>query len=74
MTQYVGLEEARDLLAGIGIQLTLRQIKRAAEPNTSGKRKLPFFIDPIEGKLKIERNVLLGAYAACQAEAMRNNR
>ncbi len=52
--QYVSLEEARDVLAGIGIELTMRQMKRAAELNPAGKRKLPFFVDPIEGKLKIE--------------------
>jgi hypothetical protein len=30
--------------------------------DAKGKRKLPWFIDPIEGRLKIERNALLSAY------------
>jgi hypothetical protein len=35
-------------------------------------RKLPWFIDPIEGRLKIERNALLSAYFNRQVEAERN--
>jgi len=74
MTQsyYVGLEEARDVLAEVGVNLTIRQIKRAAEMNAAGKRKLPFFVDPIEGKLKIDKHLLLNAYSVRQAEAVRN--
>jgi hypothetical protein len=40
--------------------------------NANGKRKLPWFIDPIEGRLKIERNALLSAYFNRQVEAERN--
>jgi hypothetical protein len=29
--QYIGLEEARQVLAQMGVQLTLRQMQRAAE-------------------------------------------
>jgi len=36
-------------------------MKRAADLDAQGKRKLPFFLDPIEGRLKIERNSLLSA-------------
>jgi hypothetical protein len=46
--QYVGLEEARQLLAQMGVRLTLRQMRRAAEQDAQGRRKLPFFVDPIE--------------------------
>src|ERR1700739_20107 len=39
---YIGLEEARQLLAQMGVQLTLRQMKRAADKDIYGRRKLPF--------------------------------
>jgi hypothetical protein len=72
--QYIGLEEARQLLAQMGVQLTLRQMQRAAEQDALGRRKLPFFVDPIEGKLKIERNDLTSIYFKRQLEAQRNLR
>jgi hypothetical protein len=48
---FIGLEEARKTLAEIGIELTAKQLKRAADPDASGKRKLPFFVDPIDNRL-----------------------
>ena len=69
---YLGLEEARQLLAEMNIHLTPRQIKRSSDINANGKRKLPWFIDPIEGRLKIERNALLSAYFNRQVKAERN--
>lgn len=69
---YLDLEEARQLLAEMNIHLTPRQIKRSSDMNANGKRKLPWFIDPIEGRLKIERNALLSAYFNRQVEAERN--
>ena len=66
------LKEARQLLAEMNIHLTPRQIKRSSDMNANGKRKLPWFIDPIEGRLKIERNALLSAYFNRQVEAERN--
>ena len=71
---YIGLEEARQLLAQMGVQLTLRQMQRAAEQDAYGRRKLPFFVDPIEGKLKIEKNDLISIYFNRQVEAQRNLR
>ena len=55
-------------------ELSERQMKRAAEPDVEGRRKLPFFLDPIDGKLRIERSTLIRIYrdrqisaeAACQ--------
>jgi hypothetical protein len=70
--QYLDLEEARALLAELNVLLTRRQMKRAADVDAHGKRKLPFFLDPIEGRLKIERNALLSAYFNRQVEAERN--
>jgi hypothetical protein len=69
---YLDLEEARQLLAEMNVHLTPRQIKRSSDMNANGKRKLPSFIDPIEGRLKIERNALLSAYFNRQVEAERN--
>lgn len=68
---YIGLEEARQALAEVGITLTPKQIKRAANPDAAGRRKLPFFVDPIDGRLKIERGTLLEIYMRCQVEAER---
>ena len=69
---YMGLEEARALLAQMGVELTLRQIQRAAEQDAQGRRKLPFFVDPIERKLKIEKNDLMSIYFNKQVEAQNN--
>jgi hypothetical protein len=71
---YIGLEEARQLLAQMGVRLTLRQMQRAAEQDAHGRRKLPFFVDPIERKLKIEKDDLLSIYFKKQVEAQRNLR
>ena len=59
---YLGLEDARQVLAEMGVKFSLRQMQRAAEQDGQGRRKLPFFIDPIEGKLKIEKDDLLNTY------------
>lgn len=71
---YIDLDQARDVLAQMGIQLTRRQIKRASDKDAQGRRKLPFFIDPIEGRLKIEKNALVSIYNQLQIEAQRNLR
>jgi hypothetical protein len=66
---YIGLEEARQVLAEMGIKLNERQMQRAAELDASGRRKLPFFIDPIEGKLRIEKDDLISVYFNKQTAA-----
>jgi hypothetical protein len=71
---YLGLEDARQVLAEMGVNLSLRQMQRAAEQDAQGRRKLPFFVDPIEHKLKIEKDDLLSAYFKRQVEAQRNLR
>lgn len=71
---YLDLEGARQVLASMGVQLTLRQMQRAAEQDANGRRKLPFFVDPIQHKLKIEKDDLLSAYFKRQVEAQRNLR
>ena len=71
---YLGLEDARRVLAEMGVNLTLRQMQRAAEQDAQGRRKLPFFVDPIEHKLKIDKDDLLSAYFNRQTEARNNLR
>jgi len=69
--QYIGLEEAREVLAALGVVLTPRQMKRAADRDAHGRRKLPLYIDPIEGTLKIERQALIDVYVKHQNDAQR---
>ena len=71
---YIDLEEARQVLATMGVELTPQQMKRAADKDALGRRKLPFFIDPIEGTLKIENDSLISIYMKRQVEAERNLR
>jgi hypothetical protein len=70
--RYIDLDEAREVLAEMGVKLTTRQMKRAADKDIYGRRKLPFFIDPIDGKLKIERAVLTEVYRRRQMDAQRS--
>ena len=69
---YIDLEEARQVLAEMGVALSPRQMKRAADIDARGRRKLPFFLDPIEGKLKIEKNTLRSIYMKAQTDAENN--
>lgn len=71
---YIGIEQARAVLAEMGIELNTRQIRRAAEKDATGRRRLPFFVDPIEGTLKIEKGTLVNIYRQLQAEAEFNLR
>lgn len=67
--EYLNLKQAREALAEIGVALNERQMKRAAEMDAHGHRKIPFFKDPIDGRLKIEKQKLLGIYSHAQATA-----
>jgi hypothetical protein len=67
---YLTLDEARDALAEIGVELNDRQIRRAAEKDPFGRRKLPFFVDPVDGRLKIEKAMLFRSWQAAQKEAV----
>lgn len=66
---YIDLEQARKVLAEMGVELTTRQMKRAAETDAQGRRKLPFFVDPIDRELKINKQTLINAYLTRQIEA-----
>lgn len=66
---YIDLNQARQVLGEMGIDLSERQIKRAADPDAAGRRKLPFFVDPIDGRLKIEKGTLMKIYQRAQTEA-----
>lgn len=69
---YITLSQARTVLSEMGIDLNDRQIRRAAEPDVQGRRRLPFFVDPIDGRLKIEKGTLVRIYRELQIEAERN--
>jgi hypothetical protein len=69
---YIDLAQARQVLAEMGVELNERQMKRAADKDVAGARKLPFFIDPIDGKLRIEKGTLVRIYMDAQAEAENN--
>lgn len=71
---FIDLEEAREVLADMGIELSARQMKRAAEMDAHGRRKLPFFIDPIDGKLRIEKGTLQKIYMELHIHAQKNVR
>lgn len=66
---YIDLRQARQVLAEMGVELNERQMKRAADKDATGRRKLPFFVDPIEGTLKIEKGTLVRIYRERQVEA-----
>ncbi|WP_095085261.1 hypothetical protein [Mesorhizobium sophorae] len=67
--EYIDIDQAREALMQIGIELTRRQMKRAADKDATGVRKLPFFLDPIDGRLKIEKSTLLKIYFKRQVDA-----
>jgi hypothetical protein len=71
---YTNLEQARTVLAEMGIELSERQMRRAAETDAAGRRKLPFFVDPIEGTLKIEKRALVDANLKREVSALNNLR
>lgn len=66
---YIDLNGARQVLAEMGVELNERQIKRAADKDAYGQRRLPFFVDPIDGRLKIEKGTLVRIYRELQIEA-----
>lgn len=71
---YIDLDQARQVLAEMGVELNERQMKRAADKDAAGRRKLPFFVDPIEGRLKIEKGTLVRIYRELQIEAEKDMR
>lgn len=71
---YLDFEQARQVLAEMNIHLSERQIKRTSDKDPHGRRRLPWFVDPIEGRLKIEKGALVKAYMERQVEAERNTR
>lgn len=71
---FIDLDEARQVLAEMGIVFTKRQMKRAAETDHAGRRKLPFFVDPVDGKLRIDKETLRKVYFDLHAQAQANIR
>jgi len=70
---FIDLKQAQEVLSGMGIEVNERQVRRAASKDAQGKRKLPFFVDPIDGKLKIEKGALVSVYNQCRVQAERNS-
>lgn len=57
--RYMDKDEARAFMAGeLGIELNERQMRRAFE-----NRKLPFFRDPVTGRLRITEAAIRNIYA-----------
>lgn len=71
MPCYITVEQARAVLAEMGVDVSDTQIRRATQPDAFGKRRLPFFVDPIDGRLKIEKGTLVRIYRELQIEAER---
>lgn len=69
---FITLKQARETLSDMGIDINERQMKRAAEQNATGERKLPFIIDPITGTLRIEKGTLVRIYQEAQVNAENN--
>ena len=70
METYLDKREAREVLAGMGVKLTPKQMENAAGPGIDGRRKLPFFKCPVTGRLRIAHRELVAAYAERQKEAV----
>lgn len=69
ISRFLDIQQAREVLADIGIILSDRQMRRAAEPDANGVRKLPFFRDPITKRLVIAENALKQVYVSAQSKA-----
>jgi hypothetical protein len=65
--------QALEKLNSMGLNINMRQLTRAASPNERNRRALPFFKDPITGKLVIEEEALLNAYRVAQATAIKES-
>lgn len=70
-SQYVTIDQAHELLAPINPALKKDTLRKAAEPDAAGRRKLPFFKDPLTNKLLIDRKILLDMYQQRQADALK---
>jgi len=67
--EIIDMRGAQEALAAIGVDLSMKQLRRAAEPDPQGRRKMPFFVDPIDGRLKINKHSLLKPYFELAAAA-----
>ena len=69
--RYVDKKEALDILAGMNIRWTRRQIDWTAEPNAEGCRKWPWFLDD-KGILRIDAGFIHRQFEGKQLEALRH--
>ena len=70
ISRLLDVDQARNLLSDLGIVLNERQMRRAVEPDAQGRRKLPFFRDPITKRLVIAEDALKQVYASAQTQAV----
>lgn len=69
--RYVSKKEALHLLATMNVNWTQRQIDWTAEPDASGHRKWPWFLDA-KGVLRIDDGFIRAQFASRQQKALRN--
>ncbi len=65
---FLTLNAAADYLKSKGIPVKNTSLRSAAEPDAKGRRKLPFFKDPLSGKLIIDRDDLDRIYSHAQGQ------
>ena len=71
---YIGLEEARQVLAEMGVQFTPQQMQRAADKDAQGGASCRSSSIRSRAQLKIEKDSLVSIYMQRQVEAERNLR
>ena len=71
---YIGLEEARQVLAEMGVQLTMRQMQRAADRTRRDDASCRSSSIPSSTSSKSKRTICISVYFRKQVEAQRNLR
>ena len=71
---YINLEEARAVLAELGVSLNLRQKSGGAEPVGHGNPRRPFFAVPIVGPPKIGKGSPAGIFQGRKNKLEKNGR
>ncbi|MDJ0683481.1 MAG: hypothetical protein QNJ84_02155 [Alphaproteobacteria bacterium] len=67
--RYVDKAEALEILAGMNVRWTRRQIDWTAEPDASGARRWPWFLDD-KGILRIDEGFIHRQFEAKQLAAL----
>tara|TARA_R110002124_G_scaffold183401_4_gene350806 strand:+ start:31428 stop:31718 length:291 start_codon:yes stop_codon:yes gene_type:complete len=67
--RYVTKAEALELLRGMNVVWSQRQIDWTAEPDATGQRKWPWFLD-VKGVLRIDEGFIRAQFAQRQIKAL----